>query len=308
MRSPRRKIPSFSLYGEERPGAELSPSTHIEDIPSRSKKYLWRIDTHRHQDLAQCVIVTSGPVTATLEETQRVFRGPAAIIVPPGTVHSFRFTTDTSGFVLTVNLTKLLCEFGGSQLALVEGLFAFPRAFELGFNTALAERIFSLLECLLREYRRPEPLPDSIAASLAGAALSTVAESCNAAQAAPGPSGADLTHLRAFRALIESNFSQHWPVSRYARRLKQSETTLNRLCLRLTAHTAFNLIQQRLALEAQRRLIYSGATVGGIASELGFKDLAYFSRFFRRHHGISPSQFRRRNGGGKVPTPTWIVQ
>ena len=229
-----------------------------------------------------------------MEDAAHVLRGPAAIVVPPGAVHSFRFGTDTSGFVLTVDLTKLHSALGASQLSSVEGLFSLPRAFDLGFNTSLAERVVSLLDCLLREYRRPERLPDTISAALAGAVLATVAESCDAAHETRGTSGADLTHLQAFRASVESNFSHHWPVARYARKLKLSETTLNRLCLRLTAQTAFHLIQQRLALEAQRRLIYSGATVSGIASELGFKDLAYFSRFFRRHHGVSPNQFRRR--------------
>jgi AraC-like DNA-binding protein len=38
--------------------------------------------------------------------------------------------------------------------------------------------------------------------------------------------------------------------------------------------------------------------VSGIAAELGFKDPAYFSRFFRRHSGVSPNEFRRRGGDG----------
>jgi AraC family 4-hydroxyphenylacetate 3-monooxygenase operon regulatory protein len=58
------------------------------------------------------------------------------------------------------------------------------------------------------------------------------------------------------------------------------------------------LIQQRLALEARRRLVFLAHPVNGICTELGFKDPAYFSRFFRRHCGMSPNEFRRRNAGG----------
>jgi len=39
--------------------------------------------------------------------------------------------------------------------------------------------------------------------------------------------------------------------------LSLSETSLNRLCRRLGGSTAFDLIQQRLALEARRRLVYA---------------------------------------------------
>lgn len=70
------------------------------------------------------------------------------------------------------------------------------------------------------------------------------------------------------------------------------------LCRRLTGNTGLDLPQQRLALEARRRLIYAADSVSGIANALGFKDSAYFSRFFRRHSGTSPHEFRRLHRGG----------
>jgi AraC family transcriptional activator of pobA len=39
-------------------------------------------------------------------------------------------------------------------------------------------------------------------------------------------------------------------------------------------------------------LIYSSAPVSLIAYELGFSDPAYFSRFFKRRIGTTPSVFR----------------
>jgi AraC family transcriptional activator of pobA len=110
--------------------------------------------------------------------------------------------------------------------------------------------------------------------------------------------GGDLERLRRFRQLIEGGFMRHLPVSNYARQLGLSETSLNRLCRRLAGATAFDIIQQRLALEARRRLAYAGGSVAGIAAELGFADPAYFCRFFRRHSGVSPGLFRRNQFGG----------
>ena len=98
--------------------------------------------------------------------------------------------------------------------------------------------------------------------------------------------------------LIESNYLKHWPVARYARMLGVSESSLNRLCRGLIGVTTFDVVQQRLALEARRRLIYAAGPVSSIGAELGFKDPAYFCRFFRKHCGISPAAFRRRQSGG----------
>src|SRR5262249_16262799 len=108
----------------------------------------------------------------------------------------------------------------------------------------------------------------------------------------------DMHKLRSFKELIESSLLKHWPVARYAAQLGISETSLNRLCRRLCGVTAFSMIQQRLALEARRRLLYVGLSVNAIAAELGFKDPAYLSRFFRRHCGLAPHEFRRRHAGG----------
>jgi AraC family transcriptional activator of pobA len=45
-------------------------------------------------------------------------------------------------------------------------------------------------------------------------------------------------------------------------------------------------------LEAKRSLIYTSMTVAQVADALGFADPAYFSRFFKRLSGLSPSDFR----------------
>ena len=292
------KVPSFSLYGEQAVSVADTDSLHIEDIQSRSRKYLWRIGTHRHTVLCQCVLVTAGPVTVVLEESQSCFNGPAVMIIPAGTIHSFRFRPDTQGYVLTVNLQRLVSVASGGLQAPIEALFAVPRAIDLGLNPSLAARASQQLECLLHEFRQPEMGMEPIRSCLACCALWTVALASSATAAGDTHSGPDLERLRQFRMLMESHYAEHWPVERYARRLGLSETSLNRLCRRLTGSTGFDLVQQRLALEARRRLMYLPSSVHGIASELGFKDSAYFCRFFRRHSGLSPKGFRRRHAGG----------
>ena len=107
LRSLRRTIPSFSLYGEHEPAAPTG-LVHIEDIQSRSRKYLWSISAHRHSILCQCIFLTRGFASVVLEESRTHFNGPACIIVPAGTIHSFRFGPETQGYVLTTNLQQLV--------------------------------------------------------------------------------------------------------------------------------------------------------------------------------------------------------
>jgi AraC family transcriptional activator of pobA len=52
------------------------------------------------------------------------------------------------------------------------------------------------------------------------------------------------------------------------------------------------LINARLILEAKRELAHSPQSVKQIAHGMGFSDVGYFSRFFRKHAQCSPSEFR----------------
>jgi AraC family transcriptional activator of pobA len=233
-----------------------------------------------------------------LEELRNQYDSPVLIIIPEGTIHSFRFRPETQGFVLTVDLQHLTEFASPAHRASIEELFCLPRAIDLGLNPKLVDRASQLLECLRKELRQAEQVSDPVASWLACCVLYTVAGAARQASVAETFSGPDLARFRHLRQLIESRYAQHWPVERFARELSLSETSLNRLCRRLAGCTAFDLLQQRLALEARRQLIHARDSVSGIAIALGFKDSAYFSRFFRRHSGESPHEFRRRYGGG----------
>jgi AraC family transcriptional activator of pobA len=56
--------------------------------------------------------------------------------------------------------------------------------------------------------------------------------------------------------------------------------------------SAIDVINLRVVQEAQRELIYTSAPVKRLAAALGFDDEAYFSRFFKKHAGIAPKDFR----------------
>lgn len=55
--------------------------------------------------------------------------------------------------------------------------------------------------------------------------------------------------------------------------------------------------------QAEQLLLGSERNVKEVAEELGFCNEFYFSRFFRKHTGVSPSQFRRQNQLGKTAGP-----
>jgi len=297
-RSTRRQIPAFSLYGEQSAEVRQIDALHIEDIPSRSRKYLWKIGMHRHTGQCQLVYVTAGTVVVDLEEAHTELAGPVVVVVPAGTVHGFRFHADSQGYVLTMDLDRLLSLAIAVHQAPITLLFSIPRIIRCDADRGLATRAEQLFASLLQEFKQPDSFLAPVSGWLACAALWTLAAAVAALPLTGLPAGHDASRLRRFRLLVEAHYLQHWPVARYAAQLALSESSLNRLCRSLIGSTAFDVIQQRLALEARRRLIYVAGSVATLATELGFKDSAYFCRFFRKHNGMSPTAFRRVHGAG----------
>ena len=108
--------------------------------------------------------------------------------------------------------------------------------------------------------------------------------------------GGSATLLMRFRQLVEERFREHWPVLRYAESLGVSPDRLHAICTRVLARSPRVLIQQRILHEAVTRLERSAISIKQLAFVLGFKDTAYFNRFFRRQLGVPPGRYRREIG------------
>ncbi|MEL3755532.1 helix-turn-helix domain-containing protein, partial [Escherichia coli] len=100
------------------------------------------------------------------------------------------------------------------------------------------------------------------------------------------------------------NFNQRVSLGRndllirtFPNELHITESRLTDICRRFANRPPKRLIFDRQLREAKRLLLFSDNAVNNIAWQLGFKDPAYFARFFNRLVGCSPSAYRAK----KVP-------
>lgn len=102
----------------------------------------------------------------------------------------------------------------------------------------------------------------------------------------------DQDAYRLFLRILEMQFRKEHRVYFYARRLGYSASTLNRACVIAEGRSAKSIIDQRIALEAQRLLIHSRASCAQISHHLGFSESTNFAKFFFRVVGKKPDAFR----------------
>ncbi|MER5789874.1 helix-turn-helix transcriptional regulator [Streptomyces sp. NPDC001980] len=105
------------------------------------------------------------------------------------------------------------------------------------------------------------------------------------------PAAAQETY-RLFQHELERSFTTLRQAHDYAARLGYSLKTLNRACRRATGHTAKQLIDARVTLEAKRLLAHTDLPVAAVSHRLGFSEPTNFGKFFTRETGRTPGAFR----------------
>ena len=312
----RDRIPVFSLYGEtdERLGEEF---LHLEEIVTRSQQYGWEIDGHVHHGLCQILVVEGGGVDLRLDEVETSPPAPCAVVVPPSTVHAFRFRPGTKGWVLTFSESRFT-QGDAERRALVEMLFARAAVVDFAGATgseaaeaeiaspaprrgaegsshsvgAECERLSTLLGLLAAEFFGRASGRGTMLGWFTAATLMEIARRRAASLAAAAAGRPEAALFARFRALIEGHFLEHRPIGWYAAALGVTESRLDRAARAVTGHSPFAAVQDRLILEARRKLVYIAAPVSKIAYELGYDDPSYFWRVFRRRTGMTPTAFR----------------
>jgi AraC family transcriptional regulator, transcriptional activator of pobA len=101
--------------------------------------------------------------------------------------------------------------------------------------------------------------------------------------------------IRTYNLMVEQHYKTQHTVTFYAAQLNKSSKTLANLFSKYGLPRPLEVIQGRVMLEARRLLRYTDKSVKEVAYEVGYEDLQAFSRAFRTHEKISPSEFKGKN-------------
>ena len=231
--------------------------------------------------------VWRGPDGAFLEA-----KGPMILWLPFAAAGEFRLAAGGEGAALLASEDFVSRAVGDNPLAahlrpLIERTLVAP----LPVGAVLAE-IDILFGSLAQEARAPGPGALAISALYLGLLLMHLWR-------ASGPrleseaAGLGAPTAQRFRQLVELHYRDHLGVEDYARMLGVTRSHLHSACRGAFSQTPQRLAHERLVVEARLRLRQTGQPVEQVAYSLGFRDPAYFNRFFRRLSGVSPGAYRK---------------
>jgi AraC family transcriptional regulator, transcriptional activator of pobA len=249
---------------------------------------------HKH-NFYIILFITQGTGTHTIDFRKYEVKPNMVFFLIPGQVHSWELSDDADGFVIFFTP-----EFYLKQSPLRK-LYDFPF-----FNALLHKPILflspeekallrSTIQTLQEEYATQALMRNEMLSCRLNVLLIQLTRIYNARGTELEAQSGELSLLQNLDNLIDQHYKEHLPVSFYADQLHVTAKHLKEVCKRALGKTTTELIQERSILEAQRLLVHSEWTSSQIATALGYFDIAYFFRFFKKHTGCTPEQFRSLN-------------
>ena len=283
--------PLFFLYGEPRRG--VGPRfLHLEALEVRSRPSDWMIRPHSHADLHQLFLITEGGGRMDADGCAAHFAAPGLLLLPAGVIHGFTWRPGTAGQVLTLAdayLRDLL-----TRAPELSSVFAAPACLAGADAAAMGGHLDQLGRELAWSAPGHAAAIDGRLTMLLVEALRLQRREAQPRQPSPGRQAALVAR---FREAVEARYRSGASVEAYAADLGVTPSTLRRACAQIAACPPAGIVHDRVFLEAQRMLLYTNLTVSEAAFRLGFKDVAYFTRFFTRRAQQSPRRFR----AGRTP-------
>ena len=106
------------------------------------------------------------------------------------------------------------------------------------------------------------------------------------------PSGHEYQIYQKFLQVVMEQYQKERSISYYAQKLNLSVPYLSGCVRKAIGHTASEIISAVVIMDAKTQLKSTDCPINKIAVSLGFENVAFFSKFFKRHTLMTPKEYR----------------
>ena len=103
--------------------------------------------------------------------------------------------------------------------------------------------------------------------------------------------------LQKYVQLVNNYYIEKRTVEEYAEMLNVTPNHLSQTIKNITDNNALSYINNRILSEAKSLIQFTGFDMAEIAYQLNFSDPANFGKFFKKHTGLTPLEFRKEMQG-----------
>jgi AraC family transcriptional regulator, transcriptional activator of pobA len=246
-------------------------------------------DLHRH-DFYFTLALKKGHGSHEIDFVSYPVRDHSVFFIRPGQVHRLVLKTGSEGFLMESGKDFFYAS-ANSQLLRKVWNKSFCPLVEEG-----SLRLQNVLSAIHEEFSdRKEGFREVIKANLSIFYIELARQRQHMENAGDSRNDYAQERLQDFLDLLERDIREYKRVSHYADKLNLSQFQLNSITKTLLGKTAAELIDDHILLESRRYLLATSNQVNQIAYLLGYEDVSYFIRFFKKHTGQTPEIFRQNS-------------
>jgi len=249
-------------------------------------------NAHRHT-FYHAMMFTAGAGTHTIDFKTFTVKPYQIYFMIPGQVHGWQFEGEVEGYVLNFSVRFLQ-----SLLQKPDYLEQFPffsgevDESVIDLPAILHQTVTATFEDMLKEAERKERLSVDMIQVLM-IQLFILVGRVSLERSSHQTNSYNYVLLRNFQKLIEKHYNRLKLPKEYAELLFITPNHLNAVCNSVLGMSAGEVIRNRVILEARRLLTNKDMTITEIAYLLNFTDNSYFTKFYKKHTGQTPEEFRR---------------
>ncbi len=214
------------------------------------------------------------------------------IAIPAFTIHSANYGEDVKGYLLSFNLDFYLQDrFPNHHLAKMH-LFA-PYMTSFTYTDQKEEALLTSIFEMIFEENTHDRKNKEVLIALKILELIIHCErllKCESKQ----QKKIVIPLVIKYMQLINEHYKTYHNTDYYAKKLHIHPNQLNANTKKYLGRTAKSTIDAMLMKESENLLHQTALSVKELAYELGFQSASHFSRFFKRHTGISPAAYRQQ--------------
>jgi AraC family transcriptional activator of pobA len=254
---------------------------------SRFKEIIKKTKPHKHEGYFELIFIQEGEGFHWIEMESYQVQTPDFYFLKPGQLHFWQFTAIPKGYVMmfkeefidAVKEVKIL-----QQIQQLGDLTRIPN-----WEDPMVAHIF---EDILRIFNSDTKNTEDVIQGYLRVLLAKIAEHSNLK-----PTEIKNPLCDRFLSLLSQQSPILHKVSDYADLLQTTPQNLNQSCKKKTGKTASEHVSAQLILEAKRNILHTEQNINELADFLQFNDASYFVKFFKKHTGETPHQFRGKYFG-----------
>lgn len=237
------------------------------------------------------LLITKGHLRVKIAYEDSMFDKGDLLVIQPSKPFSIEsFSNDLEGISIYIKGDGMLGTMGSHSLIFSLDILDTWSKSKYTLKSDLFEFILNIFNRILKEHNNSNSNMSIVNAYVITLFLEL--KGIHTQDAGKNLAAIDIT--RKYKIEVFKTINTSLAISEYANKLSVTTNHLNKAIKTITGMSATQLLSKIKITEAKYLLFRADISVAEVATQVGFDDQSYFSRFFKKQEGISPIDFRKK--------------